>query len=69
MSATILVLDHPYFTVPNLDGTFALPACPAGRYTLVGWHERVGERTGTIEVEPGRTASIDLSLPVEDIDE
>ena len=66
MSASIMVLDHPYFTVPNLDGTFALPAVPAGRYTIVGWHERVGERTGTIEVEPGRTASIDLSLPVED---
>jgi len=24
------------------------------------------ERTGVIEVEPGRTAEIDLSLPVED---
>ena len=66
MSASIMVLDHPYFTVPNLDGTFALPAVPAGRYTIVGWHERVGERTGVIEVEPGRTAEIDLSLPVED---
>jgi plastocyanin len=66
MSASIMVLDHPYFTVPNLDGTFTLPAVPAGRYTIVGWHERVGERTGTIEVEPGRTASIELSLPVED---
>ena len=66
MSASIMVLDHPYFTVPTLDGTFALPAVPAGRYTIVGWHERVGERTGVIVVEPGRTAEIDLSLPVED---
>lgn len=31
-----MVLDHPYFTVPNLDGTFALPTVPAGRYTIVG---------------------------------
>ena len=47
MSATILVLDHPYFTVPDLDGTFTLPDVPAGQYTIVGWHERVGERSGT----------------------
>jgi plastocyanin len=66
MSASIMVLDHPHFTVPGLDGTFTLPAVPAGRYIIVGWHERVGERTGTIAVEAGRTASIDLSLPVED---
>jgi hypothetical protein len=32
----------------------------------VGWHERVGERTAVIQVEAGRTASVDLSLPVED---
>jgi plastocyanin len=66
MSASILVLDHPHFTVPELDGTFTLPAVPPGRYTLVGWHERVGERTGIVDVQPGRTASFDLSLPVED---
>ena len=26
---------------------FELPNVPAGQYTLVGWHERVGERTST----------------------
>jgi len=66
MTATILVLDHPYFAIPNVDGTFELPDVPAGEYTIVGWHERVGERTAKIRVEPGRSASIDLSLPVED---
>ena len=66
MSATILVLDHPHFAVPNLDGTFELPDVPVGEYTIVGWHERVGERTAKIRVESGRPVSIDLSLPVED---
>jgi plastocyanin len=66
MSASIMVLDHPYFTVPRLDGTFTLANVPPGRYTLIGWHERVGERAGSIVVEAGRTAAIDLSLPVED---
>ena len=66
MSATILVLDHPYFAAPNADGTFTLPDVPPGRYTIVGWHERVGERTGVVQVEPRGTATIALSLPVED---
>ena len=66
MSASIMVLDHPYFAVPRADGSFTLPDVPAGKYTIVGWHERVGERSGTIDVQAGRTASIDLSLPVQD---
>jgi plastocyanin len=66
MSATILVLDHPYFAIPNLDGTFELPNVPAGEYTLVGWHERVGERDVSVRVERGKIATADLSLPVEE---
>jgi len=67
MSASILVLDHPYFTIPDLDGSFTLPGVPPGIHTVVGWHERVGERSATIDVQPGRTTSLELVLPVEDI--
>jgi plastocyanin len=66
MSATILVLDHPYFAIPNLDGSFEIPNVPPGQYTLVGWHERVGERRTPVRVERGKTVTVDLSLPVED---
>ena len=66
MSASILVLDHPYFTIPSVDGAFELPNVPAGRYTLVGWHERVGERMVPVRVEAGQTSTIDLTVPVED---
>jgi plastocyanin len=66
MSASILVLDHPYFTIPAVDGSFQLPNVPAGRYTLVGWHERVGERMVAVRVEAGQTATVDLTVPVED---
>lgn len=66
MSATILVLDHPYFVTPDPDGQFALPDVPPGEYTLVGWHERVGEQKSRITVASGRTTTADVSLPVED---
>jgi plastocyanin len=67
MSASILVLDHPYFTIPQLDGTFTLPNVPVGTYAIVGWHERIGERAGTVQVQPGAPATVELSLPVEDV--
>jgi plastocyanin len=67
MSASILVLDHPYFTIPAVDGAYELTNVPAGQYTLIGWHERVGERSVTVRVEAGRTAMVDLTVPVEDL--
>jgi hypothetical protein len=66
MSATILVLDTPYFAIPDLAGRYELPNVPPGQYTLVGWHERVGERIATVRVERGKTATVNLSLPVEE---
>jgi plastocyanin len=68
MSASIVVLDHPYFTTPDLDGTFVLRNIPPGDYTVAGWHERVGERTVKIAVDPGKTATVDVYLPVEEDD-
>jgi plastocyanin len=64
MSATILVFGHPYFTIPDLNGSFELPAVPPGAYTIVGWHERVGERAERIRVEAGKSTSIELTVPV-----
>ena len=64
MSATIVVLDHPYFTTPDVDGQFTIANVPPGEYTLVGWHERVGEQTSRVTVEAGHIATADVSLPV-----
>jgi plastocyanin len=65
MSATILVMDNPYFTIPALDGGFELKNVPPGEYTLVGWHERIGERRAVVRVERGKATTVDLALPVE----
>ena len=66
MSASILVLDHPYFTIPGTDGNYEIRNVPAGQYTIVGWHERVGERRSVVRVERGKATIVDLTLPVED---
>jgi len=65
MSATIVVFDHPFYSVPSPDGTFALDDVPAGHYRLAAWHERIGENIRTIDVKPGATARISFILPLD----
>ena len=60
-----MVFDHPFFTTPNEDGGFELTGVPAGTYTLIGWHERVGERSVAVAVTGGETTDLELSLPVD----
>jgi plastocyanin len=64
MSAAILVMDHPFFATPDDDGAFVLPDVPAGPYTLVAWHERVGEQTVRLVVQPGQSTTLEVKLPV-----
>jgi plastocyanin len=64
MSATVMVFDHPWFTVPGEDGRFELPAIPAGDRQITAWHERLGDTTLRVRVESGRAAAADFILPV-----
>jgi plastocyanin len=64
MSALILVLDHPWFTIPQETGAFTLSGLPPGDHTLVAWHERIGERRDRVRVTPGGTTHISFTLPV-----
>jgi plastocyanin len=64
MSALIVVLDHPWFTVPAETGTFRLRDIPAGEHTLAAWHERIGERREQVHVTPGQTTRVSFTLPV-----
>jgi len=50
MAGSLLVFDHPYFTVTDEFGVFHLPQLPAGTYTIVVWHETLG----SLEQEVGR---------------
>ena len=65
MSATIVVLDHSFFTVPSSDGSFRLDDVPAGQYKLGAWHERIGENITPVAVTPGSTATVTFVLPID----
>jgi putative nucleotidyltransferase with HDIG domain len=52
MSATILVMDNPYFATPALDGTFELPNIPPGEYNA----DRLARSGGRTAIDrPGGT--------------
>ena len=64
MSAVARVFDHPWFTIPNDDGTFAIEGVPAGAHTVVAWHERIGERRDRVTIRPGAATTLTVTLPV-----
>jgi len=66
MSAVIVVLDHPHFAIPGQDGAFLIETVPAGRFAVAAWHERIGESTAAVVVEPGGRASVEFELPILD---
>jgi plastocyanin len=63
MSAVVLVFDHPFFTVPARDGTFALKRVPPGRYRLVTWHERGRPLEQAVTVRAGADTRVAIVYP------
>ena len=64
MSASIMVFDHPFFTIPRSDGSFGMDDVPPGTYKVSAWHERIGESTQSVRIEAGRPSEIQFALPI-----
>jgi hypothetical protein len=62
MSAFINVSATPFFAVTDTDGHFGITGLPAGTYTLAVVHEKMGEQTMTVTVEPQKTTKADFSF-------
>lgn len=61
MSAYIMVVDTPYYTVADKQGRFHIAGVPPGRYTLQAWHESGAQLSQTVTVKPGE-APLTLAL-------
>lgn len=62
MSASIAVMDHPFFNVTGADGTFTIPNVPVGEYTLEIWHEVFGSQTKKITVKENQAVDLEFTM-------
>lgn len=65
MVATVLVVDTPFSTSPNFDGSFRLEGLPDGPGTLKVWHERSEptSREVTLPLDGPLTIELAVSKP------
>jgi plastocyanin len=63
MSAYIVVTTTPYFAVTDHEGGFVIDGLPVGAYSVRFWHERLGQLSGSVVVEPARTSTVEISFP------
>src|SRR5262245_22515222 len=64
MTATIMVFNHPWFAVVGEDGRFELNGVPPGERAITAWHERLGDTTTRLRVDPGGVTEANFVLPV-----
>ena len=62
MNAWANVVEHPFYGVSDDKGAFELKNVPAGKYTVVAWHEKLGTKEGTLTVEAGKDATLDFEF-------
>jgi plastocyanin len=61
MRGWVVVQEHPYYAVSDVDGTFRLTDIPPGKYTVHLWHESLGEVTRDVSLHIGEEVKIDIS--------
>jgi hypothetical protein len=62
MRSAVIVTLNPYHAVVAEDGSFAIDNVPAGRHVLEIWHSDHDVRTVTVDVEAGRTTTLNIEL-------
>ena len=63
MHAVIVVIDTPYFAIPQSDHTFQIDDLPPDTYTLGFWTEHCGaSRKTTLNLENGDTRTIQIVI-------
>ncbi len=67
MSSVVLVLDNPFFVVPDDEGNFSFDGISPGRYKVVAWHERAKRIVRSVEVRGGQTSTVNFAIPMEGV--
>jgi plastocyanin len=62
MNAFILVFNHPFFALTDMDGRYRIDNVPPGTYNLVAWNEGVSSGPRPVVVPEGGEAELDFAL-------
>jgi plastocyanin len=62
MSASIVVLENPWYALCDADGRFVLCDVPDGTYRLRAWNDRGAEAGQDLELRGGRLQRVQLEL-------
>ncbi len=60
MSAAIVVVTTPHFTVTDNTGSFSLDGLAAGAYDLEVWHERLGINQSRVNLQENGRVALDV---------
>jgi len=60
----ITVLPHPFYTVTDDQGRFEIQGLPPGKHTIEVWQEHCVPALKEVEVNPGQSSVMDLTLEV-----
>lgn len=55
-------VDHPYYAITGVDGSFSIGEVPPGTYRIKAWHPALGELEREIVVEANGTVQFDLTF-------
>ena len=62
MASWCTVISHPFFSVTQKDGKFAIAGLDAGTYEIEAWHEKLGTQTISVTVTADETKEANLTF-------
>jgi plastocyanin len=62
MRSYMAVMPHPFYAVSAENGTFTIPNLPPGKYSIVAWHEKLGQQKQEITVGAKESKAISFSF-------
>lgn len=66
MRTYVGVLPHPFFSVTDRNGAFKIEGLPPGTYTIVVWHERLGEQAREVTLYSNRKEQMEFRFNSKD---
>lgn len=60
MSCYIGVLDHPFYAVTGIDGSYTIDGLAAGTYEITTWHEKMRTRKNSVTVTEDGATTLDV---------